>query len=69
MPSGLQNCFFGACWAACSPEPTDKVSRVHRLDYDGSDGGGQVTTEVVAEAPIRIVGASASICVPIAPPD
>jgi hypothetical protein len=69
MPQGMQSCFYGPCWTACAPEPSDKVSRVHHLDYDESDGGGQALTEIVAQAPIRIVGAGASICVPIAPPD
>jgi len=41
-------------------------SRVTWLDHDQSEGGGSTT--VVAEAPLRVVGAGVSTCAPITPP-
>lgn len=41
-------------------------SKVTRLDYDGSDGGGLTT--VVTQAPMRVVGAGVSTCAPLLPP-
>lgn len=41
-------------------------SRVTWLDHDQSEGGGSTT--VVAEAPLRVVGAGVSTCAPVTPP-
>jgi len=65
MPTAMQNCLFGC--AACFPQPEDRVSRVTRMDHDSSEGPGQALTVVVDAAPIRIVGAGASPCVPVVP--
>ncbi len=46
------------------PEGT---SRVVKLDYDGSDGGGPTLTTVVESGPILVVGAGVSTCAPITP--
>ncbi len=43
-------------------------SKVTKLDYDDSDGGGKLLTTVNAQAPIRIVGAGVSTCAPVVPP-
>lgn len=43
-------------------------SKVTKLDYDQSDGGGKALTVVNAMAPIRIVGAGVSTCAPVLPP-
>jgi len=41
-------------------------SRVTWLDHDESDGGG--STAIVAQAPLRVVGAGVSTCAPLTPP-
>ena len=46
----------------------DITSKVTKLDYDNSDGGGKALTVVNNNAPIRIVGAGVSTCAPIEPP-
>lgn len=43
-------------------------SKVTKLDYDDSDGGGKALTTVNTMAPIRIVGAGVSTCAPVLPP-
>lgn len=43
-------------------------SKVTKLDYDDSDGGGKLLTVVNPMAPMRIVGAGVSTCAPILPP-
>jgi hypothetical protein len=43
-------------------------SKVTKLDYDDSDGGGKLLTTVNPMAPIRIVGAGVSTCAPVLPP-
>ena len=44
------------------------TSKVTKLDYDDSDGGGKALTVVNNSAPIRIVGAGVSTCAPVQPP-
>ena len=41
------------------------MSKVTRLDHDLTDGGG--ATVVVAETPVRFLGAGVSTCVPATP--
>jgi hypothetical protein len=49
--------------------PSFITSQVTHIDYDDSDGDGMQQLEVVEDqAPIRIVGAGVSTCVPIIPP-
>jgi len=43
-------------------------SKVTKLDYDNSDGGGKALTTVNTNAPIVIVGAGVSTCAPVFPP-
>lgn len=43
-------------------------SKVTKLDYDNSDGGGKALTTVNDAAPILIVGAGVSTCAPVLPP-
>ena len=66
MPAELTACLTGACLEECFPS-SGKVSQVTRMDYDGSEGAGQTLTVVNAAAPIRIVGAGVSTCVPAVP--
>ncbi|MEM7153142.1 MAG: hypothetical protein AAF799_09875 [Myxococcota bacterium] len=40
---------------------------VSKLDWDESDGQGQAVTVVVEDAPVIVVGAGSSTCVPIGP--
>lgn len=49
------------------PDDFGQSSDVWHLDYDESDGSGQALTKVVSPAPIRIVGAGVSTCVPAGP--
>lgn len=58
---------LGACSSACLVSSRARVSRVTRLDWDESDGAGRALTVEVEEAPIRIVGAGTSPCVPTVP--
>ncbi|MBW2458323.1 MAG: hypothetical protein JRI68_27720 [Deltaproteobacteria bacterium] len=44
-----------------------KVSRVTHYDFDESEGAGPALDEVLPEAPIRVVGAADSVCVPLTP--
>ncbi|MGH1348690.1 MAG: hypothetical protein ACRBN8_44525 [Nannocystales bacterium] len=63
-PGGpLRDCMLGQCSAMCSP--ADVVSRVTRIDHDDSDGGGQAVSVLDTPAPIRVVGAASSTCVPV----
>lgn len=43
------------------------TSEVWHLDYDDSDGKGQAMTRIIQAAPVRIVGAGVSTCVPWGP--
>jgi len=63
MPAALQSCMFVDCVAECDLSASERVSRVTRLDYDGS----LELDVVVDEAPIRVVGAGTSPCVPETP--
>ncbi len=49
------------------PDSFGGASDVWHLDYDESDGPGQMLTKVVSQAPIRVVGAGVSTCVPTGP--
>jgi hypothetical protein len=49
------------------PNNFGSYSDVWHLDYDESDGPGQTLTKIVSPAPIRIVGAGVSTCVPAGP--
>jgi len=55
------------CGDPCFRPPRARVSRVLHFDLDDSDGGGRAVTEVVAQAPIRVVGAASSPCVQTIP--
>lgn len=55
------------CGSACLVPATARVSRVTRVDWDESDGAGRALDVVVPSAPIRIVGAGTSPCVPTVP--
>ncbi len=59
----LRDCLFASCIDDCSAAGV--VSRVLHVDWDGSDGAGPAVTEVESFAPIRIVGAGSSTCVPV----
>ena len=61
------DCVNVTCYSECFPVSTARVSKVTRMDYDESDGPGRTLTVVHAEAPIRIVGADSSPCVPEVP--
>ncbi|MFT5359225.1 MAG: hypothetical protein ACI9KE_006468 [Polyangiales bacterium] len=50
---------------ACLMPPRTRVSRVIRYDLDMSEGGGFTSLEGLA--PIRVVGAASSPCVPVGP--
>lgn len=63
-PGGpLRDCLVTQCAADCAAN--DVVSRVSLVDYDDSDGAGQAITTVQDFAPMRIVGAGSSTCVPV----
>jgi hypothetical protein len=67
MSAAARDCLVGSCTAACLISPRGRVSQVTRLDYDASDGPERARTVVVPEAPIRVVGAGTSPCVPEIP--
>ncbi len=67
LPQPVIDCVFSTCLSQCFPARVDRVSQVTRLDFDDSDGNGQAMTLEVAHAPIRIVGAGSSVCVPVLP--
>lgn len=58
--------YAGDFYLFTDPDPFGSISQVWHLDYDGSDGGGQALT-YLGDAPIRIVGAGVSTCVPWGP--
>lgn len=60
MPTAMQSCLSSDCGSECLIPSSAKVSQVTRVDYDGT----QNFEVVVAQAPIRIVGAGVSVCVP-----
>jgi len=66
-PGGpLRDCLLDQCTDACAV--ANVVSKVTHVDYDDSDGAGQGITVVEAAAPVRIVGAASSTCVPVSVP-
>ena len=65
MPQPMVDCLVGTCGGACLVPSSVKVSQITHLDFDQSDGGGMIT--VYDQAPIRIVGAGSSVCVPQVP--
>lgn len=63
-PGGpLRDCMLGQCSDACAASYV--VSRVTHIDHDDSDGRGQAISILPALAPMRIVGAASSTCVPV----
>ena len=61
MPQPMIDCLMDSCGGACMVPTSDKVSQVIRRDPRGM-------LEVVhPQAPVRIVGAGASVCVPDMP--
>lgn len=63
-PGGpLRECMIGQCSDACAA--SNVVSRVTHIDHDDSDGEGQAVSVLSTPAPIRIVGAASSTCVPV----
>jgi hypothetical protein len=58
---------LGTCSSDCLTSGRARVSQVTRLDWDESDGAGRALVVEVSEAPIRIVGAGTSPCVPTVP--
>ncbi|MCA9659799.1 MAG: hypothetical protein KC486_15760 [Myxococcales bacterium] len=71
----LTNAFAFAFWGGDFYFFTNSVengigtpSKVTKLDYDNSDGDGQVLTTVNNSAPILVVGAGVSTCAPLMPP-
>lgn len=71
LSSEMQTCVSSVCAEDCLVSLENRVSQVTRLDLsrsDGMDPDPTVDLTVVApEAPIRIVGAGASTCVPYIP--
>lgn len=69
MPAEMMTCVGTTCRDRCLPSVRARVSRVSRLDFDGSDSptGERSLTIVEDAAPIRIVGAGASTCVQTIP--
>ena len=65
--STFVDCVNVTCYSECFPMSALRVSKVTHMDYDGSDGPGRALTIVHEEAPIRIVGADSSPCVPEVP--
>lgn len=61
--------FFGGDFYMFTENNTGLASQVTHLDYDDSDMSGMQELEVVVDAaPIRIVGAGVSTCVPVIDP-
>jgi hypothetical protein len=63
LPNEFSSCIQG-CATECLPQPEDRVSRVRAIDVRTPD---QPVVDVVLQAPIRIVGAGTSTCVPLEP--
>lgn len=59
----LRDCMVEQCGAECSAN--DVVSKVTQVDHDDSDGAGQAIRTLETLAPMRIVGAASSTCVPV----
>jgi hypothetical protein len=58
---------LGRCSAECLTSSRARVSQVTRLDWDRSDGPDRALSVVRTDAPIRVVGAGTSPCVPAGP--
>ncbi|MCC6876349.1 MAG: hypothetical protein IT378_18735, partial [Sandaracinaceae bacterium] len=58
---------LGRCSSACLISSRARVSQVSRVDWDRSDGPEQALTVIRRDAPVRIVGAGTSPCVPTVP--
>lgn len=58
---------LGRCSDACLVSARARVSQVTRLDWDRSEGPDRALTVVRTDAPIRVVGAGTSPCVPTVP--
>ncbi len=67
LPAAMQTCLQDTCGVECLPPLSIRVSQVTHFDYDDSDGQGRVLTVVYSKAPIRVVGAGTSPCVPFIP--
>lgn len=66
-PGGpLRDCLFESCLEPCAPSGV--VSQVVHVDWDASDGAERSWSTVVEQAPMRVVGAGSSTCVPTAVP-
>lgn len=61
LSAELMSCVAGPCLDACLPSPADRVSQVSRLLLDDPAAALEV---VLPAAPLRVVGAGTSICVP-----
>lgn len=59
----LRDCMLTQCLDECSAN--DVVSQVTHVDHDDSDKAGQAITTLETLAPMRIVGAASSTCVPV----
>jgi hypothetical protein len=65
---GFAFAFFAGDFYFFTDAESDMTSEVTHLDYDDSDNDGQKElTVVVQDAPLRIVGAGVSTCVPLVP--
>jgi hypothetical protein len=64
LSTAMQAC-LSACTMECLVPGRARVSQVTRVDWDGSDGPPRALTTVVAAAPMRVVGAGTSTCVPL----
>ncbi|MBI4914640.1 MAG: hypothetical protein HY825_02240 [Acidobacteria bacterium] len=67
MSAEALDCLARSCGEACLLSPRARVSRVTRLDHDASDSPDRDLVVLVPEAPIRVVGAGTSPCVPEVP--
>ncbi len=67
MTQAMLECAAETCVDECYPATINIFSKVTRLDYDDSEGDGQVLTLVNPMAPARIVGAATSTCAPYVP--
>jgi len=56
-----------SCSTQCLSSAGARLSQVTRLDYDRSESPDRALTLVNGNAPIRIVGAGTSPCVPVVP--
>jgi hypothetical protein len=64
MPTPLQSCLANDCGNECQLPSSAKVSQVAKFDLAAYEGGVPVLEVVLSEAPVRVVGAGESVCVP-----